>query len=68
MAKVLQRPVGQFVAATFMITGDKPIGGQIIHGTGFSQHIVNCLALADIGYDDGCPDESREGKAACYRL
>ena len=30
MAKILYGPVGQFVTAAFVITGDKPVGRQIV--------------------------------------
>ena len=52
VAKIFQRPVGPFIAATFMITSDKPSCDQIIHRTGFFKHAVDCLALTDVGDDD----------------
>ena len=52
MAKVLQGPVGQFIAATFMITGNQSAGRQIISCSDIFEKPVDGLALANVGDDD----------------
>ena len=51
MAKILQGPVGQFIAATLMITGDQATGRQIISFSGISKKPVDGLALDNVGDD-----------------
>jgi len=53
MPEILQRPVGQFVTTTFMVTSDDGVYFQIIFCTGFFKHCINRLSLSDVG-DDNC--------------
>ena len=47
MAEILQRPVGQFVAAAFVITGDQPAGRQIAERAGVFEKPVDGLTLPE---------------------
>ena len=62
MAKILYGPVGQFVTATFVIAGDKPIGRQVVRRPGFFQHPVDGLALTNVGDDDRIRAKTRQIK------
>ena len=52
MTEILQGAVGQFVAAAFMITGDQPVGRQIVKRSDVFEKPVDRLALPDVGDDD----------------
>ena len=52
VAKVLQCPVGQFITAAVMITGDNGIGAQILGRSGRFEPIIDLLPLADVGDND----------------
>jgi hypothetical protein len=51
MAKILNGPVGQFVTAAFVITGDKSVGRQISKRSSVFKKPVNRLTLPDVGND-----------------
>ena len=52
VTEVLQRPVGQFITAAVMITGNNGIGTQILVSVGRFEPLVDLLPLADVGDDD----------------
>ena len=52
MTKILQGPVGQFIAAAFMIAGDQPTGRQIVRRSGIFEKSVDGLALPNVSDDD----------------
>ena len=52
MAKILQSPVGQFVAAALVIARDKAIDPQVFCGPSGVQQPVDRLVLTDIGNDN----------------
>ena len=62
MAKILYGPVGQFVAAAFVITGDQPVGRQIAKLSGVFKKPVNRLTLPDVGNDDRVRSATRQVK------
>ena len=52
VAEVLQCPVGQFITAAVMITGNNGIGAQILGSPGRFEPVVDLLPLANVGDND----------------
>ena len=52
VAKVIQCPVGQFITAAVMITGDNGISAQILGSPGHFEPMIALLSMADVGDND----------------